>query len=137
MVIPTTPLRSLALVLGFVTLAGATAARPSLQEDPILTEGLISTAIAYEIGRKCDRLDARIIRGVNYLYELKAYAESLGYSSSEIEAFVDNDAEKDRLEAMARQRLRDLGGVEGEWETYCVLGESQMAIGTQIGRLLR
>ena len=130
-------LRSLALVLGFAVLAGTSAARPALQDDAVLTEGLINTAIAYEIGRKCDRLDARILRGINFLYGLKAHAESLGYSTSEIEAYVDDDAEKERLEAIARQRLRDLGGVPGEWESYCLVGEGQIAAGTQIGRLLR
>lgn len=130
-------IRSLTLVLGLAALAGTSAARPALQDDAILTEGLINTAIAYEIGRKCDRLDARILRGINFLYSLKAHAESLGYSTAEIEAYIANDAEKQRLESIARQRLRDLGGVAGEWETYCRVGEGQIAAGTQIGRLLR
>jgi hypothetical protein len=130
-------IRTLALILGFSVLAGATAARGQLSREAVITEGLIDTAIAYEIGRKCDSLQARIVQGINFLYSLKAQAAALGYSSGEINAYIENEAEKDRLEAIARERLRALGGVDGRWETYCAVGRAQIAQGTQIGRLLR
>ncbi|SMY07794.1 DUF5333 domain-containing protein [Flavimaricola marinus] len=130
-------IHSLLLITGFVIVAGATAAKPGLNNEARITNGLIDTAIAYEIGRKCDSLEPRIIQGINFLYELRSHAQSLGYTSAEIDSYIENDAEKDRLEAIARDRLRALGGVEGEWETYCEVGRAQIAAGTQIGRLLR
>jgi hypothetical protein len=128
---------TLALITGFAILAGATAAKPGLPNEPRITDGLIDTAIAYEIGRKCDTLEARIVQGINFLYELRGQAQTLGYTTEEIDAYIDNEAEKDRLEAIARDRLRALGGVDGEWETYCAVGRAQIEAGTQIGRLLR
>lgn len=130
-------LQTLALITGFAILAGATAAKPGLSNETRITDGLINTAIAYEIGRKCDTLEPRIIQGINFLYELRNHAQGLGYSGAEIDAYIDNNAEKDRLERIARDRLRSMGGVDGQWDTYCAVGEAQIASGTQIGRLLR
>lgn len=128
---------SLALIAGFAILAGATAAKPGLNNEARITDGLISTAIAYEIGSKCDSLEPRIIQGINFLYELRTEAQTLGYSGAEIDDYIENEAEKDRLEVIARDRLRDMGGVEGEWETYCAVGRAEIATGSQIGQLLR
>ena len=125
------------LVLGFALLAGATAAKPALRDQPAITEGLLATAIAYEIGDKCGSLSARILPGILYLNSLKSEAQRLGYTKAEIDAFVDSDEEKDRLESLARTRLQELGGVEGDWASYCTVGQAQIAAGSQIGRLLR
>ncbi|SHJ20478.1 DUF5333 domain-containing protein [Wenxinia saemankumensis] len=130
-------LRALAFLSIPALFAASTAARSELRNERSITEGLIATAIAYEIGDKCDDLSARMVRGVQYLWALKAEAERLGYTEEQIQAFMDNDTEKDRLEAIARQRLRDLGGVEGDWATYCAVGREQIAADTPIGRLLR
>jgi hypothetical protein len=129
--------RTTGLILGFAAFAGATTANPSIGEVNFITEGLINTAIAYEIDQKCDSLDGRIVAGVNFLWSLKAHASELGFSDDEIKAYIDNEAEKDRLEAIARARLRDMGAVEGDWETYCAVGRSEMSAGSQIGRLLK
>jgi hypothetical protein len=117
--------------------AAPAAANPPLAEQAEISEGLIAAAIAYEIGDKCDSLDARLLRGIAFLNGLRSRASDLGYSDAEIDAYMDDRAEKRRLEAVARQRLRDLGGVEGDWDSYCAVGRDQMAAGSQIGQLLR
>jgi hypothetical protein len=130
-------LQSAALVLGFAVLAGATAANPEIGQVTYISEGLINTAIAYEIDRVCPSIHGRMVEGINFLWSLKDYAAELGYTDAEINAFVENDAEKDRLEAIARERLAALGAVEGRPDTYCEVGEAQMAGETEIGRFLR
>jgi hypothetical protein len=126
-----------ALVLGFAVMAGATAANPEIGKVTHITEGLINTAIAYEIDRVCDTIHPRTIEGINFLWSLKEYASELGFTDDEIRAYVDNKEEKDRLEAIARQRLRDMGAVEGQPETYCTVGRAEMAARSEIGRFLR
>lgn len=128
-------IRRTALALCLV--AAPAAANPPLAEQAEISEGLIAAAIAYEIGDKCDSLDARLLRGIAFLNGLRSRASDLGYSDAEIDAYMDDRAEKRRLEAVARQRLRDLGGVEGDWDSYCAVGRDQMAAGSQIGQLLR
>jgi len=126
-----------ALVMGFVVIAGATAARPAIRDVEYISEGLISTAIAYEIGDKCSSIDARLVAGVNFLWSLREHAAQLGYTDDEIDAFVDSKDEQRRLEAIARSRLRQMGAVEGEWDTYCTVGATEIAGNTTIGQLLR
>jgi uncharacterized membrane protein len=126
-----------ALVLGFAVLAGTTAANPDIGQVTHITEGLINTAIAYEIDRVCDSISGRRIEGINFLWSLKVHANELGYSDDEVRAYVDNRAEKDRLEAIARDRLRGMGAVEGQPETYCAVGRAEMAARSDIGRFLR
>lgn len=123
-------------LLGVLPAALPAQGRPPLGEVEVVTEGLIQTAIAYEIDRVCEELDGRRIQGIAFLWSLHAEARRLGYSGSEIEAFVDDDAEKDRLEAIARERLRGMGAVEGRPATYCEVGRAEIAAGSRIGQLL-
>ena len=51
-------------------------------------------------------------------------------------AYIDDRAEKARLEAIARERAVAMGVVEGEPETYCAVGRSEIARGSQVGRYL-
>lgn len=118
-------------------LASAANAQVPLAQQTEISEGLIAAAIAYEIGDKCDSLDARILRGIAFLNGLRDRAGELGYTDAEIEAYMDDRAEKRRLEAEARARLAAMGGVVDAWETYCAVGEAEIAAQSQIGRLLR
>jgi len=102
-----------------------------------ITEGLIATGMAYELSEKCSSLNARTLRGINFLFSLRQHAQELGYSDAEIEAYTDNRAEQDRLEAIARERLAALGVREGDEASYCRVGRDQIAQGSQVGRLLR
>ena len=129
--------RTAALILGFTIAAGATEALPALRDNVKIRDGLISTAITYEIGRKCERLDSHWLTGSGYLNSLRSHALELGYSHTQISAFIDDKAEKKKLEAEARALLREKGGVEGEWETYCEVGRREMAAGSRIGTLLQ
>lgn len=129
--------RSAALtVLALLPAAAPAQARPPLSEVEVVTEGLIDTAIAYEIDRVCEELDGRRVQGIAFLWSLHGEARALGYSHGEIEAFVDDDVEKDRLEGIARGRLREMGALEGQPATYCEVGRAEIARGSQIGRLL-
>ncbi|WP_246849361.1 DUF5333 domain-containing protein [Rubellimicrobium arenae] len=125
------------LILGAMPSILPAQGRPALGQVESITEGLIDTAIAYEIGERCDGIDGKKLQGLAFLLSLRAEARRLGYSAREIDAFIDDDAEKDRLEAIARQRLRDMGAVEGEWETYCDVGRTEIAKASRIGRLLQ
>ncbi|HVG48547.1 MAG TPA: DUF5333 domain-containing protein [Rubellimicrobium sp.] len=131
----TRPLLALALLCG-TPAALAAQDLPPLGEVPVITEGLINTAIAYELDRKCDELEGRRLQGIAFLWSLESEARRLGYSRQEIQAFIDNEAEKDRLEAIARERLRGMGAVEGQWDTYCAVGRAEIAKDSPIGALL-
>ncbi|UWQ17808.1 DUF5333 domain-containing protein [Jannaschia sp. M317] len=123
------------LTAAVLTLAAAPAFA-GLEQEPRITEGLINVGIAYEISEVCPRLDGRTLRGLQYLLALRSAAMDLGYSRAEVDAFIDDDAAKDRLEAVARARLAAKGAAKGDTEAHCRVGEAELAADSQIGRLL-
>ena len=128
-----TGLMAVLLTLG----AGAAVAQPPLKDVEKISNGIVFTGMAYEISERCGSIDARLFRGINYLQSLRNHARELGYSDAEIEAYINDDAEKDRLEAIAREQLGLLGVVEGDEATYCAAGRAQIAANTRVGWLLR
>lgn len=123
--------------LATVAFSASLSAKPALKDVEYVSEGIISVGIAYEISQKCDSIRARTFRGISFLNGLKAHARSLGYTDQEIDAYVDDRAEKNRLEAIARARLSDMGAIVGNAATYCSVGRSEIASGSAVGRLLR
>lgn len=124
-----------AALLGLTFAATSASANPASVER--VTEGLIAAGMAIELGDQCGDVRVRLLRGINFLQGLKSHLSDLGYSNREIDAFIDNDAEKDRLEEIARQRLSALGAVDGNGASYCTVARGQIFQGTQVGRLLR
>jgi hypothetical protein len=100
-------------------------------------DGLIAGGMAIESDTYCDDLSVRLLRGLNFLNGLKQHARDLGYTEDEIDAYINDSAEKSRLEDVARGRLADLGAVVGQNDTYCVVGRGQIAAKTTLGSLLR
>ncbi len=128
------------LILTFGLTLGALPARANevpLKDVPYVSEGIIATGIAYEIGRVCPSLSARMLAGVFFLYELQSYAYDLGYSKAEVDGYINDKVEKSRLEAIARERLAEMGAIADQPETYCTVGRQEIAAESQIGKLLR
>ncbi len=131
-------LRPIALAALFATPVSAQAQDlPPLGQQARIWEGLLQTAMAYEIGNVCDSLEARMAQGWVYLLSLNASALDLGYSAEQVDAFIDDEAEQARLEAEARARLSALGAVDGHPETFCEVGRAEIAKGSRTGLLLR
>lgn len=124
-----------AAVMGLTMLATTASANPS--DVSRVTEGLIAVGMAFELSEQCDSVSARKVRGLNFLFGLKSHLQELGYSNREIDAYIDNRVEKDRLEAIARQRLETLGVRTDQPATYCSVARDQMAQGTLAGSFLR
>ncbi len=128
------------LILTLGLTIGALPARANevpLKEVEYVSEGIIATGIAYEIGRVCPSLTARVLAGIFFLYELQSHAYDLGYSKAEVDGYINDKDEKLRLEAIARERLVVMGAVVDQPETYCRVGRQEIALESQIGKLLR
>ncbi|PJI92265.1 hypothetical protein BC777_1110 [Yoonia maricola] len=130
---------ALTAVLTFATVisAGHLSAQTALKDVAKVRDGIIFVGMAYEISERCDSINARLFRGLNYLQSLRSHARDLGYSEAEIDAYINDDAEKDRLEGIARRQLADLGVIRGDEATYCSVGRAQMDANTRVGWLLR
>lgn len=132
-----TPSFVTAIALASVFVTGQLSAQSALKDEPKITEGIIQVGMAIELSEKCDDIDARLFRGFGFLQSLKGQARDLGYSDAQIDAFVDDRAEKNRLEGIARARLADLGAIAGDEASYCAVGRAQIAANTRVGWLLR
>ena len=125
------------LALATVFSAGHLSAQTALKDVPKVRDGIIFVGMAYEISEQCDSIRARLFRGINYLQSLRSHARDLGYSEAEIEAYINDGAEKDRLEGIARAQLASLGVVPGQEASYCAVGRAQIDANTRVGWLLR
>lgn len=126
-----------AMALATVFPAGHLVAQTALKDVAEIRDGIIYVGMAYEISDKCDSISARLFRGLTYLHSLRSRARALGYSEAEIDAYINDEAEKDRLEAIARAQLVRLGVVPEQEESYCTVGRAQIAANTRVGWLLR
>lgn len=116
--------------------------QPALALGPLkdvehVREGIIDVGIAYEISERCDDLRPRIFAGLGFLNGLKDHARGLGYSNAEIDAYINDGAEKKRLEGIARERLAAMGATPGDAASHCTVGRAEIAAGSRIGSLLR
>jgi len=127
----------LAAVLAGSLAGGPAVAQQRLKDVGYVTEGLIAVGIAYEISEVCGDISARTFRGLAYLNQLRSHARGLGFSNAEISAYTDNRQEKDRLEAIARERLAAMGATPGDVASHCAVGKAEMAKASAIGTLLR
>ncbi|MCC1492310.1 DUF5333 domain-containing protein [Cognatishimia sp. F0-27] len=121
---------------------GAFLALPALAKPPLssvssIDNGLMAVAIADEIRKTCDGIDARMLRALSTLNALKAEARSLGYSDDEIEDYVTSKNEKRRMRAKAEAYLASQGVDSGDSAALCRFGAAEIARASAIGVLLR
>lgn len=116
---------------------GAAEAASGLRNHKQINDGLLVIAIADRIRKKCPSIDARMLRAYSYMRSLKRLANDAGYDDKEIEAFVEDKAEKRRVEGAARAWLGAHGVVTSNPESYCVAGRVEIDRKSQIGALLR
>jgi hypothetical protein len=124
-------------ITGISLLAAPAGAKPPLRDVPAIDDALLDLGIADRIRKKCPTISARMLRAVNYVWDLKAQARALGYSEAEIEAYVDSDAEKDRMRSRGAAFFKAKGVDTSDPESYCALGRAEIQKSSRIGSLLK
>jgi len=130
---------SLALIssLAFPAAARSEMNFDGLRNDPTVANGLRWVSAAIQVQDVCPDISPRVLRGLFFLNQLRSHARDLGFSADMISAYVDDPAEKARVDAEALSYLRSEGVVEGDASSYCAVGKDHIARRTQIGVLLR
>lgn len=118
-------------------LPAAGSAKPPLREVSRIDDGLFHVALANEIRKGCDSIEPRIFKALGVLGALKRHARELGYTNAEIDAFVESEAEKDRMRARGAEFYAARGVDPSRPEDLCALGRAEIARNSQIGVLLR
>ncbi|GAB4263538.1 MAG: DUF5333 domain-containing protein [Pararhodobacter sp.] len=109
----------------------------TLAGDAAIWSGLFTLAVADQIRTHCPTIEAREFRATRFVWTLYNAARAYGYSRQEIRAFQTHDSTEARLRAEVMAYFAEHGVREGEPETYCALGLTEISAGTQAGELLR
>lgn len=117
-------------------LAAPAFAKTPLSHERYITDRLIAARVADRIRRECPSLNGRVVYAYGEARKLQRYALDRGYSKAEIDRFLDDRKEKDRIYAVAEKYLTQQGARKGNPESFCKVGRQEMANGTVSGSLL-
>ena len=118
-------------------LASPALALVPINEEPVITDKLLQGLIADAIDDNCDTMEARKLRALGELNELRDYALEQGYEADVVRDFVTSKEEKAKFKVKAAEFLATLGAEPGSQEAYCRIGEEEIAKDSLIGKLLR
>lgn len=127
---------ALVMVLAVLMALPAVALEPLGQNETVVGK-LTAARIADRIRRECDSIDARMIYAYSEARALKRDAEKQGYSSAQIESFLDDKDEKARIYAAAEDYLAEKGAKKGDAASFCAVGQAELAAKSYIGSFLR
>lgn len=112
-------------------------AKPPLREVPEIDDALLYIAIADEIRKTCSTISGRLFKGMRELRRLRRYANDLGYTDAEIEAYVESKQEQARMEARGEAYVAARGADRTKADTMCALGRAEIDRNSAIGVYLR
>ena len=126
-----------AALLGACVLANTAEAKPPLREVSAIDDALLDLGVADRIRKKCPTISARMLRALRYINDLERQAKAMGYTDEEISAYIDSDAEKDRMKARGAAFFAQRGVDTSDPQSYCALGLEEIQKSSRIGSLLR
>jgi hypothetical protein len=117
-------------------------ASPALAQTPLNQEAHINASlVAGQVGdtirKTCPSISAKMFTVLGKLNDLEDYARDKGYTEAEVKAYLKDKVEKTRIKGLAKDYLKAAGAVEGDVESYCVVGRAEIAKDTLAGSLLR
>ncbi|MWD27581.1 hypothetical protein E0K89_008865 [Aquicoccus sp. SCR17] len=125
------------LILAVSVAAGSVSAKTPLREVREIDDNMLWVALAIEISDKCGQISPRMIKGYAFLASLKLKAQNMGYTSDEIEAYVESKAEKQRMRQRGESYVKARGFDPKKKEDLCRLGRQEIDKGSRIGALLK
>jgi len=120
--------------LSFIPIANA---KYLLIENENIWHELLQISVASKISEKCTSIEARKIKGLFALLQIKSVAKELGYTDNEINEFVSSEENKKKLKNETDVYLLDNGVDLNNVKTVCLFGLSEIDQETTIGSLLR
>lgn len=129
---------NLYLTAALITVIGLpAAAQTPLNQEARINSTLIAGQVGDTIRKTCPSISARMFVVLGELNALEDYARDQGYTEADVKAFLKDKIEKVRIKTAANAYLKKAGAVEGDVETYCVVGRAEIEKGTLAGSLLR
>lgn len=117
--------------------APAAEAREPLSAEAHVTRQLVAARVADRIRRECPSIGANMVRAFAAAQALKAYAQGKGYSDAEIDTFLKDRTERERIYAQAEAYMAARGVRPGDVQSYCALGYAEIEARSVAGSLIR
>lgn len=111
-------------------------AKVPLRDEAHINAQLLAAQIGDILRKTCPDAGARYFVVYRKINALKAYAAEKGYTREEVEAFLDDRTEKNRIKGQAEAYLAEAGAVKGDVESYCRVAREEVRRGTLTGELL-
>jgi len=101
--------------------------------NPLFLAGVVRQVVKY-----CDSLQgpSRMQRQAFFM-PLYLAARRAGYSRAQLEAFVEDEGEREHMKMLVAQFLAQRGVQLSDEQAVCAFGRQEMAAGTAIGQRLR
>lgn len=108
-----------------------------LSREVYVNERLIAARVADRIRRECPSISANMVRAFAAAQSLKAYAQRQGHAEDEIDAFLKDRTQRQRIYAEAERYMADRGVRAGDVQSFCELGYAEIEAGSIAGSLIR
>lgn len=112
-------------------------ALPPLSSQSEIDRSMLWAGLAIETSKKCSSISLRKVKGISFLWSVKADASKLGYSDDQIRAYVESDSEKARIRQIGETYISSKGFDPRTETGICAFGQAEMARGSIIGGFLR
>lgn len=129
--------KTLTIILLSTALASSASAKPPLRDVAAIDNALFDLGVANLIRENCNSISARLLRAYRFVNGLERKALEMGYTQGEIDAYVDSDAEKNRLRARAARYFAQIGADPNQPDGLCALGRAEIDKSSRIGSFLR
>ena len=127
----------LSAALSSAAMAGSASIKPGLPQETDINNGLLAVAAADKIRRACSSISGRFFRARGYVNDLKDLALERGYTEDEIDAYVNDDAEQDKMRVKRNAYFKSKGASNLNPDSLCVLGREEIRKNSRIGSLLK
>jgi hypothetical protein len=129
-------MRRLAIILCLALASPALAQTPPLSENAYVNDRLIQARVADRIRKECPSINARFAYAIGQARALESWALDQGYSRDQIDAFLDSRDDRRRIYAAAEDYLAANGAVTGDPDSFCRLGDAEIAARSVAGSLI-
>lgn len=110
----------------------------ALRGNQAIYNGLFTAAVIRHIVNACPDLQGpNRLQRVSFFLSLYNQARGMGFTRDQIEAFVEDEGEQDRLQSVVDRHFMDAGVDPKDDRAVCVYARGQMEERTALGRRLR
>lgn len=128
----------LPVAVAATVIAGSAAmALQPLGQNSYVTDRLVAARVADRIRKTCpDRIGARLLYAFSQAYALRNWAIGQGYPAAEVDRFIKDKTEKQKIYAAAEDYLAAHGAKGSDVEGFCTLGQKEIAAKSIAGSLI-